>query len=90
MDSLFDRSLDKPCSNNPDLWFSERREETKKAAELCRSSCPLMMECLAFGVELHKKYSGSTTPLLGVWGGLTKTDRDELKLFNPLPKGHAA
>ncbi len=50
-----------PChTEDPDLWFAERPEDTARAQLLC-SLCPERVACLAGAVARSEPW--------GVWGG---------------------
>jgi WhiB family transcriptional regulator, redox-sensing transcriptional regulator len=49
-----------PCTQNPQLWFSERPDDLELAKAGCRL-CPLRGPCLAGAVERAEP--------CGVWGG---------------------
>lgn len=60
------------CAGHPDrgAWFSEDREDMKRAKAVCRA-CPVRDECLAFAV--------TTGPHHGIWGGTTPYERRRLR-----------
>lgn len=35
----------RPCSTNPDLWFSDNRAERELAAHICLTHCPVLDRC---------------------------------------------
>lgn len=49
-----------PCTEQPDLWFSDRPAEVERAKQLC-GTCPVRAECLAAALDRNEPW--------GVWGG---------------------
>lgn len=49
-----------PCQTNPDLWFSDNKED-KLEAKLTCMSCPLKVDCKRTAIDNREKF--------GVWGG---------------------
>jgi WhiB family transcriptional regulator, redox-sensing transcriptional regulator len=49
-----------PCTDEPDLWFSERSAEVELAKTLC-GTCPVRSACLAAALDRGEPW--------GVWGG---------------------
>lgn len=49
-----------------DLWFPEDGRSCKPAKDICRNSCPVRAECLAYADEIR--------PRDGVWGGLSQNE----------------
>jgi WhiB family transcriptional regulator, redox-sensing transcriptional regulator len=49
-----------PCTDQPDLWFSDRPAEIEQAKALC-GTCPVQAECLAAALNRSEPW--------GVWGG---------------------
>ena len=71
--------LKAPCrtSGDPDLWHADHddrnaHDKTRAAKWVCRTQCRYTAPCLTWAVE-HKEREG-------VWGGLTKTEREGLSL----------
>lgn len=62
-------TIELPCSQHPDLWFSELRRDKRAAKKAC-SGCPLLQACAEFAIQKH----ADGEPEFGIWGG---TDRDE-------------
>ena len=59
------------CAGRVDLdWYSDDLGEQRAAFSVCRE-CPVRLSCLAAGM-LGDEY--------GIWGGLTETDRDQLRV----------
>jgi WhiB family transcriptional regulator, redox-sensing transcriptional regulator len=68
---------------DPELFFPQEIEVTKtktigkyvnlKAARQICSTCPLKVACLDYGLRNHE---------IGIWGGLTETQRDDLRKTN--------
>ena len=54
-------------SADPDLFFSERSSDVRKAKEMCMS-CPVRLQCL----------SDNLTQPYGVFGGLTDRERKKV------------
>jgi hypothetical protein len=61
--------------HNPDLWHSVLIEEIDHAKAVCRVECPVMARCLAWALATGQDH--------GVWGGLSKRDRDALGKSSP-------
>jgi hypothetical protein len=57
---------DRPCQNDPELWFSNSRKEKNQAIRAC-AGCPLLQPC--------RTYALAEQPSHGIWGGLTETER---------------
>ncbi|MGO1584270.1 MAG: WhiB family transcriptional regulator, partial [Actinomycetaceae bacterium] len=67
---------DIPCVRLPDpAWTSEVADEARYIARLCEP-CPLLAACRSYALEHHEP--------VGVWGGLTVTERRQVR------KGRAA
>lgn len=75
---------DPSCSTvDPELFFPQEVQISKtkiiskyvnlKAAKEICSTCPLQVACLEYGLRNHE---------LGIWGGLTETQRDGLRKSN--------
>lgn len=54
---------------DPELFFSERGEDTRSAREVC-FSCPVRSSCLDYALTTKEGY--------GVWGGLSVRGRETL------------
>lgn len=57
----------------PDLWFPHPGapgQETRAVVEVC-NGCPVRMDCLQFALDNGEKW--------GIYGGLTASERDELR-----------
>lgn len=55
---------------DPDLFFPQRGESTKKAKATC-ASCPVRQECFDWALE--------NNPTQGIWGGVSYRVRREIK-----------
>lgn len=55
---------------DPDLFYSEFAKDIAKAKEYCNSGCPMLEECLAYGMK-HEN--------VGVWGGKSAKERFVLR-----------
>ena len=53
-----------PCQVDPDLWFSEARDDRDYAKAMCYQSCPVREACLEYALQFIPK------PEYGVWGGI--------------------
>jgi hypothetical protein len=64
------------CSNFPEAFFPEPGQQAsgdiRMAKQMC-SDCPIKAECLKFALK-HTQ--------IGIWGGLTATERRRLKKLN--------
>lgn len=49
----------------PDLWFSTRREDRKRARHICMTRCPVIEQCRAAGADMP----------VGTWGGEFRNSR---------------
>jgi WhiB family redox-sensing transcriptional regulator len=62
---------DADCANSfPETWFSLASEDVAQAKRVC-AECPVRLKCLSFAVE--------TNQAAGTWGGLTETERAEMR-----------
>lgn len=63
-----------PCTNFPDAWYPMSEfgatPELKMAKNLCKTACPVVTECLVYGLK-HEEH--------GVWGGTTAGEREQLR-----------
>jgi transcriptional regulator of acetoin/glycerol metabolism len=57
-----------PCTRNPELWFSESKDQESEAKEAC-GFCPVRAECGELGEDEE----------FGVWGGMNAEDRRAAK-----------
>lgn len=65
--------------HNPEMWHPQvthagrhgpwHRGQLERARAIC-AECPVRQQCLSYGVD-HRE--------VGVWGGLTEDERDELR-----------
>jgi len=65
------------CEGEPDVFFFEEegkdqnmRYKTQLAKQIC-SECPVRLLCLEYALESNEPY--------GIWGGLTRAERTELR-----------
>jgi hypothetical protein len=56
----------RPCTADPERWFSVVRREQKIAVAQCKR-CPLLSPCREYALAEHPPY--------GIWGGLTERAR---------------
>jgi WhiB family redox-sensing transcriptional regulator len=49
-----------PCSDNPELWFSDNKQDKSLAISIC-NTCPIKTKCLTLATEGKETF--------GVWGG---------------------
>lgn len=66
-------------SVGPDPWFPEHGVSSREAQKICRTACPVVMECLQYALDNRERN--------GVWGGMTY--RQRLK-YQQQQKGQAA
>jgi hypothetical protein len=64
-----------PCENAPDMFFIDEqdplgREKMRISRALC-ADCPIKMKCLQYALEANEAH--------GIWGGLTRNERNVLK-----------
>jgi WhiB family redox-sensing transcriptional regulator len=64
-----------PCTQAPDLYFPEGDEiggahYVRLAKNACKK-CPLILPCAEYAVKYREEY--------GVWGGLSPTDRKNIR-----------
>lgn len=52
---------------DPDLWFSLKMAAVNKAKQVCKTECPVTLECLGFIME---------NPQFGTWAGMTERERN--------------
>ncbi|MEU9706213.1 WhiB family transcriptional regulator [Streptomyces sp. NPDC047981] len=76
MNPRSDWMQDSLCSAAPDLFFpvgtgARTNRQAAAAKALCRR-CPVIEPCRAWAL--------STGPLHGIWGGMTRADRRQLRL----------
>lgn len=59
-----------------DAWFPEPSANAREAKAIC-AACPVLAECLQYAMD--------DPSLTGIWGGLTQTQRQELRrdITNP-------
>ena len=69
-----------PCSTNVDIFWSPeddgrveigRKEREALAGTLCRSECPIWLQCLERSLVRNEPY--------GVWGGMAEGERREFR-----------
>lgn len=61
-----------PCAADPELWFSDERDEQEQAKAIC-DGCPVRVECLR--LALTNEAGKARQQRFGVWGGLTPYQR---------------
>jgi WhiB family redox-sensing transcriptional regulator len=64
-----------PCQQAPDIFFIDKGdpigpEKIRMSKTLC-ADCPVQMLCLEYALEAKERD--------GIWGGLTRNERDALK-----------
>jgi WhiB family redox-sensing transcriptional regulator len=64
-----------PCQQAPDMFFLDKGdrqgpEKIRMTKELC-SKCPVKLLCLEYALEANEEN--------GIWGGLTRNERNALK-----------
>jgi WhiB family redox-sensing transcriptional regulator len=64
------RELASCRSEDPELFFSETKEDRDKARRIC-SLCDVKNECLQYAREARERF--------GIWGGIDRTDRRQRK-----------
>lgn len=71
------RSLREPrCAEvDPELWFPEEGQSPKPAKSIC-AGCPVLTACLEYALYLDDAFGEQ----YGVWGGMTRVERRELRL----------
>lgn len=64
--------VDSNCKNvdNPDMFFSQHPADIQAAKTMC-SNCPVKLLCVSYAID-HDITDG-------IWGGLTETDRRQIK-----------
>lgn len=60
---------------DPELWFPHKGGNPEPAKAVCFNVCTVRQECLAFGLNDE----------FGVWGGLTESERRQLRRRNDAP-----
>lgn len=63
-----------PCTQNPDLWFTDAAEDIAAAKAICLT-CPLLAECRQLADDLRPEY--------GVWAGASRDERPRGKQWSP-------
>lgn len=67
------------CKGKTDLFFSDDHgrtaQKTNKDAKKICATCPVRVECAKSAVDNHERH--------GIWGGLTRDDRKELRIAFP-------
>lgn len=61
--------------HDPEMWFPVPGDAADKAKRICRG-CPVRRDCLFFALR-HP-----TATRCGIWGGTSRTERDELRQWN--------
>jgi hypothetical protein len=62
--------------HEPDLWHSVVAEEIDRAKSICMTECRVMDGCRAWALATDQEH--------GVWGGLSKRDRDGMAKASPV------
>lgn len=68
--------------SDPEAWFNEdsrNRKLDQKVRDIC-GSCAVRLDCLVAALEYEK----SGEEVYGVWGGLSKQEREELNVDGEL------
>lgn len=65
----------RPCTTDPELWFSVRKADIAKAVKICQG-CPLQTECADYAVDHGIRW--------GTWGGSTEKQRRGKRKRPPL------
>lgn len=73
-----------PCQNAPDLYFPDRDVMDREGfmqgdssgnyemlKQMCNTICPIRNQCLEYAVKHNEKH--------GIWGGMSYTERRNLK-----------
>lgn len=73
-DAQDDASEEVPCLNFPDAFFPSQGEQGQRQLEsyakaMC-NDCPIKAQCAEYGI----KHAG-----FGIWGGLTESERRQLR-----------
>lgn len=56
--------------HDPDLWFPDQGHDSREARLIC-ADCPVRAECLDYAVRANE--------LWGIWGGMNRTERQEIR-----------
>ena len=73
-DTEFMRHPGKACRGvDTNIFFPSRYDDNGQAAKAICARCPVIDECLAYALSLPFE------PLDGIWGGLSKNERRQLK-----------
>jgi hypothetical protein len=59
-----------PCNQDPEAWFPEKGGSVREAKAMC-ARCPFTDAC--------REYALDRPDLLGVWGGLSQRERQQLR-----------
>lgn len=65
---------------DPDYWFPEKGAAVPAAKRVC-ARCPVQQECLETAMENDERF--------GVWGGLSESERRQLRRARKLEEGAA-
>jgi len=74
LNALLEETGETPCMSSPELFFPPEGDEMGNsrvayARKLC-GMCPIRLECLDYAVSNREMY--------GIWGGLTRNERQSL------------
>ena len=58
-----------PCQDDPNLWFSTKAEDKKRAISLCKG-CENLENCLLIALDYKPEY--------GIWAGMEPKELEEL------------
>lgn len=56
--------------SDPDLFFSNNQDDIRRAVAIC-GDCPVRILCANYAISNNEEY--------GVWGGLTETERKQVR-----------
>lgn len=65
---------DKPCTNDPELWFDTHGYAARTPKKFCQA-CPVIDICLEYALEYEVHHSSE---VWGVYGGMSPVDRAPL------------
>lgn len=54
----------------PDMWYASDRREQREAIAICYK-CPVIQKCRDYAFQNDEK--------LGIWGGMTETERKQMR-----------
>lgn len=56
--------------SDPDAWYPDSGDPSSRARKICWNRCPVQLLCLAYAIETNERH--------GIWGGLSREQRDQL------------